>query len=132
MRIYSREEKRKAPSREFLGLLGGFSGKCPYSTVSFQLLPWAVLFTGRSSGKPHFFMKKDRSLKESRERSETALAPLLLLDHRRSSAEPPKGSTFSRTTTRRPDVLPNHHLKTRRPAVPPSEARRSAGLPLKA
>ncbi|KAL0919437.1 hypothetical protein M5K25_011531 [Dendrobium thyrsiflorum] len=40
------------------------------------------------------------SLKESRERSKTALAPLLLLDHRRSSAGPPlEGPKFRRITT---------------------------------
>ncbi|KAL0902880.1 hypothetical protein M5K25_028442 [Dendrobium thyrsiflorum] len=40
-----------------------------------------------------------QSLKESRERSKTTLAPLLLLDHRWSSAgPPPEGSALRRTT----------------------------------
>ncbi|KAL0905638.1 hypothetical protein M5K25_024073 [Dendrobium thyrsiflorum] len=44
--------------------------------------------------------EKGPKFEGSRERSETALAPLLLLGHRRSSAEPPpEGSTFCRTTT---------------------------------
>ncbi|KAL0928251.1 hypothetical protein M5K25_000124 [Dendrobium thyrsiflorum] len=43
---------------------------------------------------------ESQSLKRLRERSKIALAPLLLLDHRRSSAvPPPKGPTVRRTTT---------------------------------
>ncbi|KAL0923315.1 hypothetical protein M5K25_007367 [Dendrobium thyrsiflorum] len=73
---------------------------------------------------------------ESRERSETALASLLLLDHRRSSTEPqsdhhlkarrPAGPPPEGLT---PDVLPDHHLKARRPTGPPPKARRYAGPP---
>ncbi|KAL0909563.1 hypothetical protein M5K25_020443 [Dendrobium thyrsiflorum] len=43
---------------------------------------------------------ESQSLKRSRERSKTALAPLLLLDHRRNFAgPPPEGPTLRRTTT---------------------------------
>ncbi|KAL0905624.1 hypothetical protein M5K25_024059 [Dendrobium thyrsiflorum] len=43
---------------------------------------------------------ESQSLKRSRERSKTVLAPLLLLDHRWSSAgPPPEGPTVRRTTT---------------------------------
>ncbi|KAL0923770.1 hypothetical protein M5K25_007842 [Dendrobium thyrsiflorum] len=62
------------------------------------------------------------SLKRSRERSKTALAPLLLLDHRRNFAgPPPKGPTVRRTTTRRPYTLPDHRLKALQFAGPPLE-----------
>ncbi|KAL0905337.1 hypothetical protein M5K25_023749 [Dendrobium thyrsiflorum] len=59
---------------------------------------------------------QSQSLKRSRERSKTALAPLLLLDHRRSSAEPP----------------PDHRLKALHSAGPPPKgptALQSAGPP---
>ncbi|KAL0917106.1 hypothetical protein M5K25_012153 [Dendrobium thyrsiflorum] len=75
------------------------------------------------------------SLKRSRERSKTALAPLLLLDHRRnfagppskgptalhSAGPPPKGLTVRRTTTRRPYTPPDHRLKALQSAGPPPE-----------
>ncbi|KAL0922862.1 hypothetical protein M5K25_006892 [Dendrobium thyrsiflorum] len=57
----------------------------------------------RGLREPHFSLKEDPSWKESRERLKTALTPLLLLDHRRSPAEPP----------------PDHHLKARRSVEPP-------------
>ncbi|KAL0904850.1 hypothetical protein M5K25_027007 [Dendrobium thyrsiflorum] len=65
---------------------------------------------------------QSQSLKRSRERSKTALAPLLLLDHRRSSAgPPPEGSTVRRTTTGRPYISPDHRLKALQFAGPPPE-----------
>ncbi|KAL0922313.1 hypothetical protein M5K25_006288 [Dendrobium thyrsiflorum] len=59
-------------------------------------------------------------LKESRERSEIALASLLLLDHRQSSAESPSDYHL------RPDVLPDHPL---RPDVLPDHHQRPDVLP---
>ncbi|KAL0911361.1 hypothetical protein M5K25_019496 [Dendrobium thyrsiflorum] len=53
---------------------------------------------------------QSQSLKRLRERSKTALAPLLLLDHRRSSAGPPP---------KRPYSSPDHHLKALHSAGPP-------------
>ncbi|KAL0924943.1 hypothetical protein M5K25_005804 [Dendrobium thyrsiflorum] len=91
-------------------------------------------------------MKRDPSLKESRERSEIALVPLLLLNHRRSSAEPPpdhhlkaRRSAGPPPEGSTPDVLPDHHLKARRSAQGPTfcsrpdallKARRSAQGPM--
>ncbi|KAL0926138.1 hypothetical protein M5K25_004532 [Dendrobium thyrsiflorum] len=59
---------------------------------------------------------ESQSLKRSRDRSKTALAPLLLLDHCQSSVEPP----------------PDHHLKALQSAGPPPKgptALQSAGPP---
>ncbi|KAL0907447.1 hypothetical protein M5K25_021859 [Dendrobium thyrsiflorum] len=88
---------------------------------SIQTTPHLSLISHLFTKTP-FFLKRDTSLKESRERSEIALATLLLLDHRRSSAEPPL--EFCRTTAGpppdaevppghhlRPDILPDHHLR---------------------
>ncbi|KAL0918655.1 hypothetical protein M5K25_010678 [Dendrobium thyrsiflorum] len=56
----------------------------------------------KSINRAPFLLEKgpeSQSSKRPRERSKTALAPLLLLDHRRSSAgPPPKGPTLRRTT----------------------------------
>ncbi|KAL0907253.1 hypothetical protein M5K25_025811 [Dendrobium thyrsiflorum] len=67
--------------------------------------------------------RTDPSLKESRERSETALAPCS------SSTTAGVLPNHRRTTTRRPDVLPDHHPKARRSADHHPKARRSAGPP---
>ncbi|KAL0912355.1 hypothetical protein M5K25_018322 [Dendrobium thyrsiflorum] len=99
-------------------------------------MSWLLLYFGDELQVTTEFTGGGPSLKESRERSETALAPLLLLDHlqssveppldhhlkaRRSIAPPPEGPTFCRTTPGRPDVLPDHHLKARHSAGPPHE-----------
>ncbi|KAL0920520.1 hypothetical protein M5K25_009660 [Dendrobium thyrsiflorum] len=77
--------------------------------------------TSLSQKKPHFSLKNDprTSLKESRERSKTALAPLLLLDHRRSSAEPPPDHHLKAIRSAEPP--PDHHLKALRFAGPSPE-----------
>ncbi|KAL0909725.1 hypothetical protein M5K25_020618 [Dendrobium thyrsiflorum] len=53
---------------------------------------------------------QSQSLKRSRERSKTALAPLLLLDHRRNIAGPPPEG---------PTLPPDNHLKALNSARPP-------------
>ncbi|KAL0905404.1 hypothetical protein M5K25_023823 [Dendrobium thyrsiflorum] len=65
------------------------------------------IYKRRHSKKPinraSFLLEKgfqNQSLKRSRERSKTALAPLLLLDHRRNFVgRPPEGPILRRTTT---------------------------------
>ncbi|KAL0920403.1 hypothetical protein M5K25_009539 [Dendrobium thyrsiflorum] len=60
---------------------------------------------------------QSQSLKRSRERSKTALAPLLLLDHRRNFVGPPP--ELRRTTTGRPYTPPDNRLKALQSAGPP-------------
>ncbi|KAL0920285.1 hypothetical protein M5K25_009409 [Dendrobium thyrsiflorum] len=92
----------------------------------------SLLSTFKQSGR----MPKgtqSQSLKRSRERSKTALAPLLLLNHRRSFAGPLlEGPTVRRTTASRPYSPPDHRLKALQLYTPPDhrlKALQSAGPP---
>ncbi|KAL0917155.1 hypothetical protein M5K25_012202 [Dendrobium thyrsiflorum] len=75
------------------------------SVHNLSLLPriYSPCHSIKSINRAPFLLQKgpeSQSTKRPRERSKTALAPLLLLDHRRSSAEPPpKGPTVRRTNT---------------------------------
>ncbi|KAL0906368.1 hypothetical protein M5K25_024858 [Dendrobium thyrsiflorum] len=76
--------------------------------------------------------QRDPSLKESRERSEIALASLLLLDHSQSSTEPPLDHPEARRSIGPPPEARHSSgppPEARRSSVPPPEARSSARPP---
>ncbi|KAL0907111.1 hypothetical protein M5K25_025654 [Dendrobium thyrsiflorum] len=79
----------------------------------------------KSINRAPFLLQKEpgsQSLKRSRERSKTALAPLLLLDHRRTTARRPYTSPdHRRTTSRRPYTPPDHQPKALHFAGPPPD-----------
>ncbi|KAL0922390.1 hypothetical protein M5K25_006373 [Dendrobium thyrsiflorum] len=93
-----------------------------YSSFTLDLPPIYKPCHSRKSinRAPISLEKRPPSLKESRERSEIALASLLLFDHCRSSVEPPPDHHL------RPGVLPYHHL---RPGVLPDHHLRPDVLP---
>ncbi|KAL0903941.1 hypothetical protein M5K25_026005 [Dendrobium thyrsiflorum] len=81
----------------------GFNIDRPFQTTPFFPRIYGPCHSRKSINRATFLLQRGResqSTKRPRERSKTALAPLLLLDHRRSSAKPPpKGPTVRRTTT---------------------------------
>ncbi|KAL0920588.1 hypothetical protein M5K25_009733 [Dendrobium thyrsiflorum] len=83
----------------------------------------------------HACLPSDLIFKESRERSEIALASLLLLDHRQSFVEPPPDHHGCRNSARPPHEARSSvgpPLEARRSVGPLLEARHSAGLPTEA
>ncbi|KAL0910448.1 hypothetical protein M5K25_021434 [Dendrobium thyrsiflorum] len=115
-----------SPDQGLEALLEGSNHNSDYQTVS----KFDNLISPISSSKG----ARSQSLKRSRERSKTALAPLLLLDHRRTTARRPYISPdHRRTTSRRPYTPPDHQPKALHFAGPPAEGptlrRTTAGPP---
>ncbi|KAL0924613.1 hypothetical protein M5K25_005457 [Dendrobium thyrsiflorum] len=90
--------------------------------------PEALFEGSKRNSEPHFTLKRDPRLKESKEtqdRSCTLAPPRPPPDHQSKALHfagpPPEGPSLRRTTSRRPYTSPDHHLKALHFAGPPSE-----------